>query len=247
MTKAGVTKNTLHFDASGPSGSTGWINVTFPMINTTNIKVFINKEKLTPPPFPIIEILNETHYFIYFEFNLSTHGITIQFANVDIGITDVMPCKTVVGEEYALNVNVTLQNQGDNEETFNLTLYANTTIIKTITNITLTSGNTTTIAFTWDAIGWSKGNYTINATITIPPWESNAADNSFTYSSVFVTIPGDVDGDRDVDIFDIIAMIGSYGSEIGDPAYNPNYDIDGDGDIDIFDIVIACNHYGESW
>lgn len=74
-----VKKNTLHFDASGPDGSTGWINVTFPMVNTTEIKVFINKEKLTPPPFPIITT-NGTHYFIYFEFPLSTHSIDIQFA-----------------------------------------------------------------------------------------------------------------------------------------------------------------------
>jgi len=78
ITNAVVTKNTLHFDASGPSGSTGWINVTFPMVNTTNIKVFINKENLTPPPFPIITT-NGTHYFIYFEFTLSTHTIAIQF------------------------------------------------------------------------------------------------------------------------------------------------------------------------
>jgi len=79
ITKAIVTKNALHFDASGPSGSTGWVNVTFPMINTTEIKVFINKVKLTPPPFPIITS-NGTHYFIYFEFTLSTHEIEIVFA-----------------------------------------------------------------------------------------------------------------------------------------------------------------------
>jgi len=78
ITNALVTKNTLHFDASGPSGSTGWINVTFPMVNTAEIKVFINKVKLTPPPFPIITT-NGTHYFIYFEFTLSTHSIDIQF------------------------------------------------------------------------------------------------------------------------------------------------------------------------
>jgi len=79
ITNAVVTKNTLHFDTSGPSGSTGWINVPFPMLNTTAIKVFINKEKLTPPPFPIITN-NGTHYFIYFEFALSTHNIFIQYA-----------------------------------------------------------------------------------------------------------------------------------------------------------------------
>jgi len=74
-----VTKNALHLAASGPTGSTGWFNVTFPMVNTTDITVFINKVKLTPPPFPIITT-NDTHYFIYFEFTLSTHNMTIRYA-----------------------------------------------------------------------------------------------------------------------------------------------------------------------
>jgi len=79
ITNIVVTKNTLHFDASGPAGSTGWINVTFPIVNTTDIKVFINNVKLTPPPFPIITT-NGTHYFIYFEFTLSTKSIAVLFS-----------------------------------------------------------------------------------------------------------------------------------------------------------------------
>jgi len=74
-----ATSNTLHFESSGPTGEKGYINVTFPMVNTTAIKVFIDGVQLTPPPFPTITS-NGTHYFIYFEFTLSTHAITIQFA-----------------------------------------------------------------------------------------------------------------------------------------------------------------------
>jgi hypothetical protein len=51
-------------------------------VNTTEIKVFIDGgPPLTPPPFPVISS-NGTHYFIYFEFTLSTHTIEIQFAPV---------------------------------------------------------------------------------------------------------------------------------------------------------------------
>jgi hypothetical protein len=84
VTNARVTPKVLQFEASGPSGSTGWINVTFPMVNNSEIKVKINNEWLKPPPFPIITA-NETHYFIYFEFNLSTHNITIQFGPTSVG------------------------------------------------------------------------------------------------------------------------------------------------------------------
>lgn len=62
-----------------------------------------------------------------------------------------------------------------------------------------------------------------------------------------VHLKGDIDGDGDVDIFDIVVIADAYGSKEGDPEYNPSCDLDGDGDIDIFDIVIACGHYGESW
>jgi len=78
-------------------------------------------------------------------------------------------------------------------------------------------------------------------------WETLIQDNLLVDGWVFVTIQGDVDGDRDVDIFDIVMMASAYGSGEGDPAYNPIYDIDGDGDIDIFDIVAAAGNYGESW
>jgi hypothetical protein len=50
------------------------------MINTTKITVFIDGDK-PASPFPIIGT-NGTHYFIYFEFTLSTHTITIQFAPI---------------------------------------------------------------------------------------------------------------------------------------------------------------------
>lgn len=74
-----ATSNTLHFKSSGPTGDKGYVHVTFPMVNTTEIKVFVDGVKLTPPPFPVIDS-NGTHYFIYFEFTLSTHDVAIQFA-----------------------------------------------------------------------------------------------------------------------------------------------------------------------
>jgi len=82
-----ATRNTLHFTSSGPTGETAYINTTFPVgLNKTEIKVFIDGVKLTPPRFPIITT-NGTHYFIYFEFTLSTHTITIEFGSTPVGGT----------------------------------------------------------------------------------------------------------------------------------------------------------------
>jgi len=61
-----------------------------------------------------------------------------------------------------------------------------------------------------------------------------------------MTLAGDVDGDYDVDIFDVVAMSGAYGSNENEPVYVSNYDINSDGQIDILDIVIAAGNYGKS-
>ncbi len=93
-----ATANTLNFKSSGPTGQKAYINVIFPMVNTTEIKVFIDGVRLTPPPFPVINT-NGTHYFIYFEFTLSTHDIAIRFAGMledlnDDGVVDIRDIAT---------------------------------------------------------------------------------------------------------------------------------------------------------
>jgi len=60
-------------------------------------------------------------------------------------------------------------------------------------------------------------------------------------------ILGDIDGDHDVDIYDIVLIASSYGTEAGDPRYDVRCDLDGDEDVDIFDVVIAADNYGKSW
>jgi len=246
ITDVTATKNTLHLTTSGPPGATGYINTTLPVgLNKTEIKVFINGIKLTPPPFPIIT-KNNTHYFIYFEFTLSTHKITIQYAVADIATTNITPTKTIVGKGYTIRINATIQNQGDYEETFNVTVYANTTIIDTLTNIILTSGNSSTITFTWNTTGFAKGRYTISAYATSVPGETDTADNRLIGGWVSVTIIGDVNGDKIVDVFDLIKVAIAFGSKPGDASWNPNADLKEDNIIDVFDLIKVAIHFGET-
>jgi hypothetical protein len=67
------TANTLNFNATGTQ--TGYALITFPHVNNTAIQIRINGN---PPisPFPIVNT-NGTHWFIYFEFHLSTQPISI--------------------------------------------------------------------------------------------------------------------------------------------------------------------------
>lgn len=167
-------------------------------------------------------------------------------ATRNIAVTDVVPLKTVVGEGQQCTINVTLLNEGIFNETFNVTLFASGTLIETQQVIALHNGTATTLTFTWNITDSTKGNYTMSATAGPLVGETSTADNTLTCGWIIVTIPGDVDGDRDVDIFDIVHIAGDYGKP-PPPLTDPNCDIDGDGDADIFDIVAACSHYGESW
>jgi hypothetical protein len=47
------------------------------------------------------------------------------FFLADIACTDVTPSKTVVGQGYSLNINVTVANHGSDTENFNVTAYVN--------------------------------------------------------------------------------------------------------------------------
>ncbi|MCJ7425102.1 peptidoglycan DD-metalloendopeptidase family protein [Candidatus Bathyarchaeota archaeon] len=169
----------------------------------------------------------------------------------DITVANFTVSKTLVGEGFSLHVNVTVQNQDPFTETFNATIYANTTIIGSI-NVTLASGTSSIITFTWDTTGFAYGNYTISAYAWPVQGETNTVDNTFVAGVVIVTIPGDVDGDLenghyDVDLFDAVKLLAYYGAKEGDPNFDPNCDIDNCGQVFLFDAVILLSRYGQKY
>jgi parallel beta-helix repeat protein len=168
----------------------------------------------------------------------------------DAGITSVTTSKDIVGQGYTASINVMMFNYGNDTETFNVTIYANQTIIGEICNINLTGRNSTTLTITWNTAGFALGNYTVSARTEPLPEEVNTEDNSYTGGTVYVGIPGDVDGDfenghYDVDLFDAVKLLVIYGAKLGDSNFDPNCDIDNSGQVFLFDAVILLSHYNE--
>ncbi len=164
----------------------------------------------------------------------------------DVAVNLVTTTKTVVGQGYRVWVVVEAENLGGDTESFYLSAQHGGMIDEY--PVVLAPGATTTVPFDWHTGGFDKGNYTISgAHLWAVPGEIETANNILVGGWVFVTIPGDVDGDRYVNIFDMVRMAGVYGVMAPNPQYVANYDIEGDGDTDIFDIVIAAGNYGKSW
>ena len=185
-----------------------------------------------------------------FDGNPITHSVT--HANVeihdfhDIAVTGLVVGKTIIGGGYSTNVSVSVANRGSFSEDFSVILHANGTAINEAFT-TLASGESSVIRFVWNTTGWSKGFYQLDASVPPVPDETNIMDNSYVDDYVFLTIAGDTNGDKDVDIFDAVAIARAYGSHIGDLQYDPICDLNDDGAVDIYDVVIATTKYGQYW
>jgi hypothetical protein len=84
-----------------------------------------------------------------------------------------------------------------------------------------------------------------NVTLTIT---GMIADMPFEGSCVIcVRMPGDIDCNGIVNIFDIVVIAKAYGSNIKSKSWNPAADENEDGRIDVFDLVIAARNYGKTY
>ncbi|MFQ5999166.1 MAG: CARDB domain-containing protein [Candidatus Bathyarchaeia archaeon] len=156
-----------------------------------------------------------------------------------------------------VNITVTVMNQGTLPENFTVTVYNGTTPIGSPVNITnLAPGNQTSITVTWNTAGINVSawfNHTIKDYIGIPikanvsvvTGEAEIYDNTLI-GTIKVRLNGDIDGNGEVDIVDVVIVALAFGSKPGDLNWNPEADIKPEWDlIDIVDIVAVAIHFGD--
>ena len=105
-----------------------------------------------------------------------------QFVNTqwhDIGITSVKPSSTKVIRGKTTDINIIARNHGNNTETFDFTVYANTTTIRTETVTDLAGGTTKNLTLTCDTSGLTIGTYIISANATTVSGETDTTDNTY--------------------------------------------------------------------
>jgi parallel beta-helix repeat protein len=164
-------------------------------------------------------------------------------ANI-IGVVNVTTSKTIVGQSFCMWINVGIVNYGANTVIFNATVYANATTIET-KDLTLTGGNSTSIAFIWNTTGFAKGNYTISVFVEAVSGEVNIADNNCTDGVVYVGIPGDINGDGIVEMMDFLVASHAFAAWSNHTRWNHNADIDNNDIVEMMDFYIMAQHYLE--
>jgi hypothetical protein len=164
----------------------------------------------------------------------------------DVAVTNVKPLKTVIGQGCCMNISVTIANYGTFDEEFNLSVFANSTLINQ-TAIALTASNITVVVFPCNTSGFFHGNYALWAYAEPIPSETNTANNNCTGDKAIVTILGDVDGNLKIDMGDIVIILDAFGSRKGQSQYNANCDFDDNNQVDMGDVVTALDHFGQHY
>jgi hypothetical protein len=86
----------------------------------------------------------------------------------------------------------------------------------------------------------------LSAAVVSVAGETYLLNNAVNGPSVILSLRGDVNGDRRVDIVDLASVGTAFGTTLGQPGYNPAADINNDGVINIVDLVLVAGSFGLS-
>jgi len=183
------------------------------------------------------------YVFAFKVWGSSVKNLAFSTVTPDISVPSLTLSKSIVGSVYPMTINVSSSNLGFFAETFNITAYANSTVIG-IEEITLAGEDSTSTIFTWNTTGFEKGSYTMRAYATPVLGEVRTDNNNMTDGTVLVTIAGDVNGDRTVNVIDLTIVSLACGTFEGEPGYNPVAGINEDDLVEMRDLVIVARNLG---
>jgi parallel beta-helix repeat protein len=163
----------------------------------------------------------------------------------DLEIYEGSLSKNIIGQGHTETVTLLVSNKGCLPASTVLTLFANSTTVGTQTIASLANWTSRTVDLVWDTTGFGFGTYEISVHAQPILGENDTADNFLTIGWLTVTMTGDVNADFYVGIDDIFTVASHFGSERGDPTYNPNCDLNDDDYAGIDDVFIAASHFGQ--
>jgi len=104
----------------------------------------------------------------------------------DVAIIRVTASASTVTVGKPVSIIVVAKNEGLESESFDVTVYYDTTIIRTQTITNLASGASETLTLNWDTANVSPGTYMIKAVASTVTGETNTADNTRTGGTITI-------------------------------------------------------------
>jgi len=252
-----VTANVISVEAEvsnvilshSADGGTNWTNTT--MVNTTGttyqgeIPAFAEGTRVSYKIIAYDDADNSAvndntgQYYVYVVVP-PNHDVAV--INFTLPATEAYPTW-----ENPMDIKATVKNVGTFTESFNVTVYCNNTTLQTQTVTSLTPNTQKTLAFTWDIPDipktWPYPAYTFKAYANLTG-DNNPNDNELTAGIVTVKWPGDIDGDGEVKLPDLVIIAKSWYKTVGEADYDYRADFDMDGEVKLPDLVkLAKNWY----
>jgi PKD repeat protein len=161
----------IGYSMDGLSNVTVSKNTTLPYLNGGSHRIRVYAKDTSGN----IGLSEEVHFTI-----LVIHDVAI----IDLKCSSAKVC---VGQ--VIEINVTVLNEGTMTETFNVSTYANSTAIETLTVTNLPRNNQESLALKWNTTGVTLGKYTIKAVASTVAGETNTADNIYIDGYVKIIKP----------------------------------------------------------
>lgn len=128
-------------------------------------------------------------YFFDSGGNVNATDIKIFYVKThNVAIVDVVPKETTIQQNQTLPINVTVVNEGDYAEIFNVPLYYDSTQID-FQILTLNAIESRILTFEWNTTGVPYGNYAISAYASEVPEEADTQDNIYTVEYPVTVVP----------------------------------------------------------
>jgi len=182
---------------------------------------------------------------IYTDNNKLIDGTVKVIAAHDINVRTVTSSRTIGYAGYGnIYIYVDVKNEGTVNETFDVTVYRNSTIIQKQTT-TVTPGANKTLTFTWSLSMITKGYFNISATAGPVAGETDLTDNTRVGPMIRLKIPGDIDGNGIVNMVDMSQVSAHWypGPPVGVLGYDANVDVNGDGAINMLEVAIISANW----
>jgi parallel beta-helix repeat protein len=111
--------------------------------------------------------------------NQDNNPLMNPWASPDIAISNIQVPKTAIVEGQPLSISLTITNQGNKIEVFNVTAFLNGQPVEPFQNLLLKGGTSITIQTVWIL---ARGSYNISAYVTPLPEEICILNNTYSYT-----------------------------------------------------------------